>query len=121
MAHGSIGSVNINSSAECRYNAASQVSWIQIVSGGYGSGNGALKYIVRANNGSARSGSITVAGSVFTVQQDAAGPPIPLTRLPYNIVSASYDKPLNRLVLISADPNEIHIYDPKTRSEQQSR
>jgi hypothetical protein len=118
IANGSIGSVGINASAECRYNAVSQVSWIQIVSGGYGSGSGDLKYIVRANNGLARSGEITLGNSIFTVNQDEAGPPAALDRLPYNVVGAVYDKPLKKLVMISADPDELHIYDPKTRSEQ---
>jgi hypothetical protein len=119
IASGAIGAVAINASAECRYNAVSQDSWIQILSGGYGSGDGVLKYIVRANNGSARSGAIMLENSIITINQEAAGSPSRrLTRLPYNVVSAAYDKPLDKLVLISSDPNELHIYDPQTHADQ---
>jgi hypothetical protein len=118
IASGEIGSVSITASAECRYAAVSQASWIDIISGGNGSGNGVLKYIVRPNDGPARDGTIALGSNLITVNQ-AAGPSSGrLTRLPYNIVEAAYDKPLDRLVLISAAPNELHVYNPRTRSDQ---
>jgi hypothetical protein len=117
-ASGSIESVNITASAECGYDAESQSPWIEIVSGGYGSGDGVLKYIVRANNGPARDGSIALGSSLLTISQDAAGEASPLTRLPYNVVDAAYDKPLDKLVLVSAGPNELHIHDPRVHSDQ---
>jgi len=116
---GAIGSVNINSSADCIYDATSQSPWMDIVSGGYGSGNNVLKYIVRANTGAARQGSLSLgSGSTLTIDQAAATSPGPFTRLPYNVVSAAYAESLQKLILVSAAPNELHIYDPETRADQ---
>jgi len=115
---GSIGAVNVHAVAECIYSATSQTPWIDIVSGGYGSGAGVLKYIVRANAGVARQGTITLGNSTLTITQASAETPGVFTRLPYNVVSASYDKPLKKLILISAAPNELHIYDPETHADQ---
>jgi hypothetical protein len=118
IAPGAIGSINIIAAAECRYAAVSQAPWIEILSGGYGSGDGVLKYMVRANNGPARDGTILMGSSLLTISQAAAGAAEALTRLPYNVVEAAYDKPLNKLVLVSASPNELHIYDPEAHSGQ---
>ncbi|MGA2716080.1 MAG: hypothetical protein ABSG41_23525, partial [Bryobacteraceae bacterium] len=58
---GSLGSTGIAAAAPCQYTAVSNASWIQIVSGGYGSGNGTLNWIARPNLGSsARTGTISL-------------------------------------------------------------
>jgi hypothetical protein len=118
VAQGEIGSVNIMASAECRYSASSQAPWIEIVSGGNGSGDGVLRYIVRANDGPARGGTISIGDSVLTISQDASRSETMLTRLPYNVVGAAFDKPLGKLILISSGPNELHVVDPLTHSDQ---
>src|SRR5436309_15225663 len=43
--------VNVVASGGCTYQAATDAPWIQILSGGYGSGNGTLTYLVRPNAG----------------------------------------------------------------------
>jgi hypothetical protein len=70
---GGSGSVNIASAAGCTWTARSNASWIIITSGASGSGNGVVGYYVAANNASApRSGTITIAGQDFTVNQSGA-------------------------------------------------
>ena len=118
VADGEIATAGISAASSCRYEAVSTSSWIQIISGGYGSGNGTLTYIVRANSQDQRTGTISLPGSTLTVTQAGVSPPGPLTRLPYNVVAATYNKAINKLILISANPNELHIYDLSTRSEQ---
>jgi Putative binding domain, N-terminal len=118
IAEGSLGNVNIIASAACSYQAVSTVPWIQIVSGDYGSGSGTLTYIARANTDAARSGTITIGPQTFTIRQAAAVQKTGLTRLPYNVAGATYDKPLDKLILISANPNELHLYDARSQSDQ---
>jgi len=57
------------SSANCPWTAASNDGWISITSGAAGTGNGSVSYSVAANLGSPRSGTLTIAGKTFTVNQ----------------------------------------------------
>ena len=62
----------MSSASGCSWTAASNASWITVTSGSSGSGNGTVGYSVAANTGAARTGTLTVAGSTFTVSQAAA-------------------------------------------------
>ena len=53
----------------CSWIAASNASWIAVTSAKTGTGSGTLAYTVASNSGAARSGTITVAGLAFTVNQ----------------------------------------------------
>ncbi|MEO8257918.1 MAG: BACON domain-containing carbohydrate-binding protein [Acidobacteriota bacterium] len=69
------GSVTVSGAAGCAWTAVSDVSWIVITAGLEGSGGGVVDFSVAANPAaSPRSGTIVVAGQVFTVSQDAATP-----------------------------------------------
>ncbi len=69
-ASGGSGAVTVTTAANCEWTATSNASWITITAGGSGSGNGAVNYSVAANPGSvARSGTMTIAGQTFTVNQ----------------------------------------------------
>src|SRR5271166_3378347 len=37
--------------------------------------------------------------------------------LPYNPVTAEYSNALDRIILISANPNQLHIFDPVNNSD----
>lgn len=76
-AAGGNGSVNVTAGATCGWTAASGVTWIAVTAGASGSGNGTVSYSVQANSGAARSGTISIAGQTFTVNQAAAAPPPP--------------------------------------------
>jgi uncharacterized protein (UPF0248 family) len=56
----------------CSWTAAANNSWITVTGGSSGSGNGTVTYSVAANTGAGRSGTITIAGQTFTVNQAAA-------------------------------------------------
>jgi uncharacterized protein (TIGR03437 family) len=77
------GRFTVNTGAGCGWNAASDVSWLQLTAGGSGSGLGAIAYHVLANSsGAVRTGNIHVNASptakfTYTVTQAAAGPPLP--------------------------------------------
>jgi hypothetical protein len=65
------GSVNVITTSACAWTATSNSSWLIIQSGGSGTGNGQVTYYIGPNPGAARVGSLTVAGHLFRVEQDA--------------------------------------------------
>jgi hypothetical protein len=69
--NGGDGSIRIRAAGQCAWNAVSNVPWISVTSG-TGSGNGNARYSVAANTGAARSGTVTVAGTAVTINQEAA-------------------------------------------------
>ncbi|MBS1811208.1 MAG: NF038122 family metalloprotease [Acidobacteria bacterium] len=67
---GGPGSVGVTSSSStCAWSATSTASWISVTTGANGTGNGTVSYSVQPNSGSSRSGTITIAGQTFTVNQ----------------------------------------------------
>ena len=68
-ASGGDGSVSVTAPAGCAWTATSGASWMTIVSGANGSGNGGVSFRVSATSGPARTGALTIAGRTFTVTQ----------------------------------------------------
>jgi hypothetical protein len=85
-AQGGPGTVAVSAGSGCAWTATSNVAWITLTSGASGTGNGSVGFNVAANAGGARSGTLTVAGRTFTVQQAAAPAPVPCT---YSIAPSS--------------------------------
>src|ERR1041384_1604031 len=81
------GSVNVTAAeASCNWTAVSNDAFITITSGSSGTGSGTVNYSVDANpSASPRSGTMTIAGRTFTVNQ--AGIPLSLGNYPNTIVS----------------------------------
>ena len=72
-ASGGSGSVGVTAANGCNWTATGNASWVTITSGNTGNGNGTITYSVATNTGtSPRSGTMTIAGLTFTVNQDAA-------------------------------------------------
>jgi hypothetical protein len=62
--------VTVNALAGCTWTAASAASWITIADGRSGTGNGTVRLTIAANStGAARTGTASIAGETFTVQQ----------------------------------------------------
>ncbi len=76
-ASGGSGSVSVTATNGCSWTAVSNASWITVTSGSSGTGNGTVNYSVASNSStSSRTGTMTIAGSTFTVSQSGAtGPP----------------------------------------------
>ncbi len=68
-ATGGTGSIPVSAATGCAWTAASNVTWIAISSGNSGNGNGTVDYTVSPDAAAQRSGTITVAGQIFTVTQ----------------------------------------------------
>ena len=71
---GGTGSVGVTAGATCGWTAVSNNSYIHVTGGASGTGNGTVTYSVDANAGAARSGTMTVAGRTFTVNQSGTTP-----------------------------------------------
>ena len=69
-ASGSNGTFQVQTSNGCQWTAISNNSWITAI--GSGSSGGSVTYSVQPNTGQARTGTITVNGQIFTVNQGGA-------------------------------------------------
>ena len=65
---GGSGSVGVTAGSGCSWTATSNAGWINIPSGGSGTGNGTVAYNILSNSDCvSRTGTVTVAGQTFTV------------------------------------------------------
>ncbi len=89
---GGTGTVSVTAPAGCTWTAASNVGWVTINGGTSGSGNGSVAFTVSANTGVARTGTLTIAGQIFTVVQGGSCPAISLnpSTLPNGTVGTAY-------------------------------
>jgi hypothetical protein len=91
--NGGQGTINISTQNGCNWISSEQLSWITFTSGSSGSGSGTVKYSVVSNTStSSRSGTITVAGKVFSISQTGATGTAPST--PSNVVGSGGDYPV---------------------------
>lgn len=74
-AGGATGSIDVRSEDGCAWIASSNASWITITAGSSGNGRGDVGYRVDANpTTAARTGTLTIAGRTFTLDQEASQP-----------------------------------------------
>jgi hypothetical protein len=72
---GGVAQIQVVAMAGCDWTARAVESWITIVGGASGSGNGAVEIAIAANAGAARQGAVSVAGNSVLVAQQAVGSP----------------------------------------------
>lgn len=71
---GGSGVVSVYAMTSCGWTAVSNAAWIMVDSGQSGNGNAAVGYTVQSNNSpNLRTGTITIAGQIFTVTQSGIG------------------------------------------------
>ena len=74
-ASGGSGTVTVTAPAGCTWSASNTLPSVSFTGGSSGSGNGVLSFLVAANAGTDLSGTFTVAGLSFDVEQQAASIP----------------------------------------------
>lgn len=79
---GGSGTFSVTAPGNCSWTAFTTNSFVQITSGGSGTGSGTVNYTVLANSGTTRTGSINAEAATFTISQTGSG--ISSTA-PYNI------------------------------------
>ena len=72
IAAGGAASAGVTTSGGCAWTASSTAPWLSITGANSGTGPGVVNYSAAANTGSARSGTLTIAGITFTVSQGAS-------------------------------------------------
>lgn len=70
-AGGGTGNVAVHAGAGCTWSASSNANWLTISSGGSGTGPGNVQFTASGTSGAGRSGTLTIAGRTFTVNQAA--------------------------------------------------
>ena len=86
------GSFVVNTNASCLWEAKSNETWLTVVAGGLTVGNGTVSFSVEPNTlGGARSGTISVGGVLYTVNQAASSGTITLSPLSSNVMSFGGD------------------------------
>jgi hypothetical protein len=81
-------------STSCAWTAVSNNSWITITGGASGTGIGTVTYSVDTNTGAARTGTITIGGQIFTVNQATAQ---------YNVATHACFRSSDNRVYVNAD------------------
>jgi BACON domain-containing protein/all-beta uncharacterized protein len=66
---GGSASVTVTAPAGCSWTSSSNASWIGISAGTTGAGNGLVQLVIAAHADAARSGTVTIAGQTFTINQ----------------------------------------------------
>jgi hypothetical protein len=116
---GTLATVKIRAPADCTFRAVSNAPWIQLVSGGFGSGDSTLTYMVRANPlPKSRQGTISLGNSSFTIAQDQA--PLfnaALTQLSFKVITVDYTASRDMIVMASSAPDELHLRLPGSQSD----
>jgi hypothetical protein len=85
-ASGGTISVTVTTQADCQWTAASNVGWLSVVVGASGTGNGMVQFSVAPNTAtSPRTGTLAIAGQVFTVTQAGTTPTCTFTVAPTNV------------------------------------
>ena len=71
-ATGGTGNIAITVGPGCTWTAGALPAFATLTSAGSGSGNGTVTYTVAVNSGGDRTGSFTINGQTFTIEQEAA-------------------------------------------------
>lgn len=71
VAGASTTTVTVTTTAACAWTTNSGAPWISVTSGASGTGNGSVGLSIAANADGARTGTVTIAGQTFTVNQAA--------------------------------------------------
>jgi hypothetical protein len=96
---GGSGTVNVTTAAGCAWTAVSNAGFISVTAGASGTGSGVVSFSVAANSSTSRTGTMTIAGQIFTVSQEAS--------------ACSYSiNPINRLIGRSGGTGTITVTAP---------
>jgi hypothetical protein len=78
-ANGGTASVTVTTTTGCSWTATSNAPWITVTNTSIMPTGGTVSYSVAANTGADRSGSMTIAGQTFTVNQEGVDPTISIS------------------------------------------
>lgn len=76
---GGDGNVAVSDANYCAWSAISNSNWIHVTGGSLNSDNGVVSFTVDANGGSARTGTVSIAGQTFSIDQSDTAPSVALS------------------------------------------
>jgi hypothetical protein len=121
LASGGAVDVTVTATIGCLWQASSNATWLAVGAGGVSSGSGTVTIQAAPNLQTvSRTGTVTIAGLTYTVTQNAAAAPgtNPITASPVRPVAADYSTALDRMILVSTNPDLLTIFDPVTGNGQ---
>lgn len=121
VAAGGSVDVSVTATAGCLWQASSNATWLSVGAGGVSSGSGTVTILASPNLQTvSRTGTVTIAGLTYTVTQNAAAAvgSNPVTQSPVRPIAAGFSAPLDRMILVSTNPDLLTILDPVTGSGQ---
>jgi hypothetical protein len=68
-ATGGAGNILVIVSGPCKWTTMSNADWIQLTAGESGVGNGLVQFVAAPNPGGARTGTLTIAGQSYIVNE----------------------------------------------------
>ena len=68
-ASGGSASISVTTPNSCTWAATSSASFLTVVQGASGAGNGTVQFAVAANTGAARTATLTITGTAITITQ----------------------------------------------------
>src|SRR6185503_9269794 len=101
-ASGEAVTFGVSASADCRWSVSTGTSWIRITAPS-GTGSATGTFLVSANDGPSRSGSVDVGGRTISVSQDAPPPPCPASVDPGSVRVKASGETVAFTVSASAD------------------
>jgi hypothetical protein len=66
---GGTHTIAVTTGATCTWTAVSNASWITVIGGASGTGNGTVTFSIARNDGKDRKGTLTIAGKTATIDQ----------------------------------------------------
>jgi hypothetical protein len=69
---GGSGTITVTAPAGCPWTATSSLGWVTVTGASSGQGNGRVTYQVAKNTGASQTGTLSVGGGSFVVEQDSA-------------------------------------------------
>lgn len=73
--NGGTSSVNLLTASNCPWSVTSNAAWITLTSSNNGTGNSTVNFVVAASDGTARTGTLTIAGQTLTITQTGNAAP----------------------------------------------
>ena len=88
-------SVSVVTGTQCSWTATSSASWITVTSAETQTGMGSVSFVVAASTGAPRTGTVTVAGQLITVNQGANSCSFTVSPLSFSIGTLSTSRTLS--------------------------
>jgi uncharacterized protein (TIGR03437 family) len=100
-ATGGMDTISVASASGCTWTATANETWLSLTAGANGSGTGLVSYSAAADSGTARMGTLTIAGQTVTISEAGATGPVALAIAAPNLPVAPANESYSTLLTAS--------------------